>query len=188
MLLMVGVGAGVAVGRWASNAHSVTAAAVLPAAPAGGGQPGSMDDVRFRMVQQAAQRDDAPIPTLLEFAHAALDKGRLDEARRVYERVLRRDAKNVEAITHIGSVLYEEGRVDEALAKDEEALRIDPRYIHALWDRTQYLFHAKRDWARTVQAAEAFLQVAPEGPDADNIRTLMAQARAAANAAAPKPR
>ena len=107
----------------------------------------------------------------------ALDQGRLDEARRVYARVLAREPKNVEAITHVGSVLYAEGNVDAALAKVEEALRLEPRYLHALWDRTQYLFHGKRDYAAAVKAAEAFLAVVPSGPDADNVRKLLAEAR-----------
>ena len=72
---------------------------------------------------------------------------------------------------------YKNPRVDEALAKVEEALRIDPSYIHAHWDRTQYLFHGKRDFAGAVKAGEAFLKVVPDGPDADNVRRLIAEAR-----------
>jgi len=122
-------------------------------------------------------REDTPIPDLLRLAHVALDEGRLDEARQTYGRVLAREARNVEAITHLGAVLYQEGRVDEALAKVEEALRLDPTYIHAHWDRTQYLFHGKQDFTATVAAAEAFLRVMPQGPDADTVRGLMAKAR-----------
>jgi Tfp pilus assembly protein PilF len=137
-----------------------------------------MGDSELRALRQAAVRDDTQIPNLLELAHVALDQGRLDEARDVYGRVLAREARNVEAITHLGAVLYQQGRVDEALAKVEEALRIDPGYIHAHWDRTQYLFYGKRDFPGTVKAAEAFLQVLPSGPDADNVRRLMGEARA----------
>ena len=74
-------------------------------------------------------------------------------------------------------MLFEEGRVDEALAKVEDALRIDPGYVHAHWDRTQYLFYGKRDFTAAVKAAEAFLAVVPQGPDAESVRKLMAEAR-----------
>jgi tetratricopeptide (TPR) repeat protein len=134
-------------------------------------------DIELRALRQAAAREDAPIPGLLQLAHVELDQGRLDEARRVYGRVLTREARNVEAITHLGAVLFQEGRVDEALTKVEEALRIDPSYIHAHWDRTQYLFYGKRDFPAAVKAAEAFLQVLPDGPDAESVRKLMGQAR-----------
>jgi tetratricopeptide (TPR) repeat protein len=177
VLLVVGVGGGVGVGRWVTASRDVTpsstpAAAVTPAMPA------VMNEVELQALRQAAERGDAPIGTLLEFAHVALDQGRLGEAQGIYERVLAREPRNVEAITHIGSVRLQEGRIDEALAKVEEALRIDPRYIHALWDRTQYLYHYKRDYPGAVKAAEAFLAVSPEGKDADNVRKLMADARA----------
>jgi Tfp pilus assembly protein PilF len=144
-----------------------------------------MSDIELGALRLAAAREDTPIATLLQLAHVALEQGRLDEARRVYGRVLAREARNVEAITHLGALFYQEGRVDEALAKVEEALRLDPSYIHAHWDRTQYLFYGKRDFAGTVKAAEAFLQVMPSGPDADNVRRLMGEARQASKPGRP---
>jgi tetratricopeptide (TPR) repeat protein len=136
-----------------------------------------MSDIELRALRQAAAQADTPIPGLLQLAHVELDQGRLGEARGAYERVLAREARNVEAITHLGAVLYQEGRVAEALAMVEEALRIDPAYIHAHWDRTQYLFYGKRDFPAAVEAAETFLRVLPEGPDADSVRKLMGEAK-----------
>lgn len=169
LLLVGGVGAGVLAGRWFGGAPETGAPAGVSSA--------SMTAIELQALRQVAAREDAPVATLLELAHIDLDEGRLGEARRVYERVLAREPRNVEAITHLGGVLFREGRVDDALAKVEEALRIDPRYIHAHWDRTQYLFYGKRDFPATVKAAEAFLEVLPQGPDADSVRKLMAEAR-----------
>jgi tetratricopeptide (TPR) repeat protein len=177
LLLVVGVGAGVAGVRWYGGRQGASAPIAGPAAAPGSGRSVLMSDIELGALRQATAREDTPIPSLLQLAHVALDQGRLEEARGVYGRVLARDARNVEAITHLGAVLYQEGRVDEALAKVEEALRIDPAYIHAHWDRTQYLFHGKRDFPAAVKAAEAFLQVLPTGPDADSVRRLMAEAR-----------
>jgi tetratricopeptide (TPR) repeat protein len=136
-----------------------------------------MSPLDLQALRLASTRDDAPIESVLRLAHIDLDAGRLDMARALYDRVLAREPQNAEAITHHGSILYQEGRVDEALAKVEAALRIDPSYIHAHWDRVQYLFHGKRDFAGAVKAGEAFLKVVPDGPDADNIRRLMTEAR-----------
>jgi tetratricopeptide (TPR) repeat protein len=133
--------------------------------------------IDLQALRPAAVPESAPISALLETAHGALDQGRLDEARAIYARVLAREPRNVEAIRHLGAVLYQQQRVDEAVTKVDEALRIDPKYVHAHWDRAQYLFYGKRDFPATVRAAEAFLQVAPEGPDSDSMRALMSQAR-----------
>jgi tetratricopeptide (TPR) repeat protein len=186
LLVGAGVGGGVIVGRKVLGIPS-TAAPSAPASSAPTDAPTSaMTPAQVDAMRQAATRDDAPVQGMLEFAHIVLDQGKLDEARRVYERVLARDPRNAEAITHIGAVLYQQGRLDEALAKVDEALRIEPTYIHALWDRIQYLYQGKRDYPGTVKAAEAFLTVMPDGPDADSVRKLLADARQ--QAAAPKPR
>ncbi|MBI2529257.1 MAG: tetratricopeptide repeat protein [Candidatus Rokubacteria bacterium] len=177
LLVVVGVGAGLTVGGWLDGKRGAGApAGVLSTAPAV--DPSAMmTEIELQALRQVAAREDAPIPSLLQLAHGALDKGRLDEARQVYQRILTREPRNVEAITHMGGVLFQEGRVDEALGKVEEALRIDSRYIHAHWDRTQYLFYAKRDYPAAVKAAEAFLGIVPDGPDADNMRKLIAEAK-----------
>ena len=174
LLLVVGISGGLTVGRWFTETG---APAGTPRPTSAGGPPAAVTGDALQVLQHLPDRNDAPIPAQLQVAHQALDQGRLDEAGRVYQRVLARDPRNVEAITHIGSVLYQEGRVDDALKKVEEALRLDPTYIHAHWDRTQYLFHGKRDFPAAVKAAEAFLKVVPEGPDADNVRKLLAEAQ-----------
>ena len=177
LLIVVGVGAGVGIERWFTGARETTARAPAPS-PAPAGDPSALvTDVELRALRQVAAREDAPIQSLLQLGHVALDKGRLDEASQVYERVLAREPRNAEAITHLGGVLFQKGHVDEALAKVEAALRIDPRYVHAHWDRTQYLFYGKRDFPAAVKAARAFLAVVPEGPDADTVRKLMAEAQ-----------
>ena len=177
LLVVVGVGAGVGVGRWFTGAQEAAAPAPAPS-PAPAGDPSAlMTEIELQALRQVAAREDAPIQSLLQLAHVALDRGRLDEARLVYERVLAREPRNVEAITHLGGVLFQEGRVDEALAKVEAALRLDPWYVHAHWDRTQYLFYGKRDFPAAVTAARAFLAVVPQGPDADSVRKLMAEAQ-----------
>ena|SRR5690348_7933978 len=176
LLVIVGVGGGMLATRWLGPRHAPGVSALTT--PGQNGLSALMGESELRALQQVTAAPDAPTPRLLQVAHAALDQGRLDEARGLYGRVLAREPRNAEAITHLGAVLYQEGRVDEALAKVGEALRIDPAYIHAHWDRTQYLYHGKRDFAGAIKAAEAFLQVLPSGPDAESVRRLIGEARA----------
>jgi len=179
LLLLAGVGAGMVGSRWSGGGQGVGSSVTLPAAESPRIPPVGMSDIELSALRQAAAREDTPIPSLLQLAHVALDQGRLEEARALYGRVLAREARNVEATTHMGAVFYQEGRIDEALAKVEEALHIDPAYVHAHWDRTQYLY-GKRDFPAAVKAAEAFLKILPQGPDADSVRKLMGEAQAQA--------
>ncbi len=176
LLLAVGIAVGLGGGRWLTRPGRPATTAGAPSPPRGAAPSGLMPEIELQALRLAASREDAPVATLLQFAHVALDQGRLAEVRQAYGRVLAREPRNAEAITHLGAVLFQEGRTDEALAKVEEALRIDPSYIHALWDRVQYL-HAKEDYAATVTAADAFLRVVPDGADAESIRRLRDQAR-----------
>jgi tetratricopeptide (TPR) repeat protein len=169
LLLLAAVGGGVVAGRSFEPGRRVTNPA---------GAPPVKSRIELQALQPAVVPENAPISALLEMAHGALDQGQLDEARAIYTRILAREPRNVEAVTHLGAVLYREQRVEEAVAKVDEALRIDPKYVHAHWDRTQYLFYGKRDFPAAVRAAEAFVQVAPKGPDADSMRALMSEARA----------
>ncbi len=177
LLLAVGIGGGAIVARWFTGAQGTGAPTTTPSATPADAPSTAMTEIELQALRQAVAREDAPVPSVLQFAHAMLDQGKLDEARRAYERVLRQEPRNVEAIDHLGAVLYQEGRVEAALAKVEEALRADPRYIHAHWDRTQYLFYGKRDFPAAIKAAEAFLAIVPRGPDADHMRQLIAEAR-----------
>jgi tetratricopeptide (TPR) repeat protein len=188
LLVVVGVAVGLGVGRWFTGAQDAAPPASAPSPVPAGDPSAVMSEIELRSLRLVAAREDAPIESLLQLAHVALDKGRLDEARPLYDRVLAREPRNVEAITHLGGVLFQEGRVDEALAKVEAALRIDPRYVHAHWDRTQYLFYGKRDFPAAVKAAQAFLAVVPEGPDADSVRKLMADAQKQGATRAPAPK
>lgn len=185
VVLVAGAGGGVVLSRWYAEPARPTIVSSAPLTlPPGVGSPAPdaaraapMNPIELQSLRLASTRDDAPIDSLLRLAHIDLDAGRLDMARALYDRVLAREPQNAEAITHHGSILYQEGRLDEALAKVEAALRIDPIYIHAHWDRVQYLFHGKRDFAGAVKAGEAFLKVVPDGPDADTVRRLMTGAR-----------
>lgn len=168
LLLVGGVGGGVAAGRWLGPGRPVSGVAAAPLVAS---------RLDLQAILPISVPESAPIPALLESAHGALDQGRLEEARGIYARVLAREPRNVEAITHLGAAFYQEQRVDEAMAKVDAALRIDPTYVHAHWDRVQYLFYGKRDYPAAVRAAEAFLRVAPAGPDAETMRGLIGQAR-----------
>ena len=77
VLLIAGVGAGVMVGRWLNGAPGAGAPAGVSSPPPGGGPSATMTEAALQALQQSAPREDAPIAILLQFAHGALDQGRL---------------------------------------------------------------------------------------------------------------
>ncbi|OGK91898.1 MAG: hypothetical protein A2W08_10345, partial [Candidatus Rokubacteria bacterium RBG_16_73_20] len=84
VLVAVGVGVGVTLaGRFGGTPGAGAPAGVPAESPAA-----AMPGIELQALRQAVEREDAPTQSLLQFGHVALDQGRLDEARRVYARVL----------------------------------------------------------------------------------------------------
>lgn len=115
---------------------------------------------------------------MLDAAHSSLEAGRLSEAIAAYKAILDRDPDNAEAHTHMGVILARIGHVDGALKAFNRALAIDPTYAHALWDKGLVLFEQQKDDAGAIEAWEAFLKVAGQGPDTERVRRWIAEARA----------
>jgi len=139
-------------------------------------------------IAERLQRDPNDVQALLRLAHVHLDRGQVEPARGMYQRVLQLDARNVEAITHLGNVAAAEGRVDEALQRFEEALAIDPKYAHALWDKALALQQRKGNPAAAVPVWEVFLKVMPPGSaDYQQAQQMLEEARKGKVAVAGRP-
>lgn len=158
--------------------------------PGGTAQQGPGVSPQLEALRREVEREDVPIPTLLAFAHQALDEQQIAPAIWAYKRALGREPKNPEALVHMGSILFMTGHVDQALANMAEALRADPKYAHAYWDRAHILFNAKHDYKGAIADFQTFLEIIPTGQDADRARAMIGEAQrlaATQPAAAPSP-
>lgn len=145
--------------------------------PAGTTPGGPGVSPQLAALQREVEREDAPIPALLAFAHQALDEQQLSASIWAYKRVLAREPKNPEALVHMGTILAMAGHMDQALANMAEALREDPKYAHAYWDRGHLLVSAKQDYKGAIADFQAFLEIIPTGQDADRARAMIAEAQ-----------
>ncbi|MBI1733974.1 MAG: tetratricopeptide repeat protein [Candidatus Rokubacteria bacterium] len=185
-LVTFGVLLGVLATRFAADEPATATAApppgmspagMPPAGPAPAAPPRPPASPALVALAKEAEAENAPIKTLLEFAHKALDEGHMSPAITAYKQVLAREPKNVEAITHIGGILAQANHVDQALARLDEALAIDPRYAHAHWDRGQILQNGRQDYKGAAAAFARYLELAPKGEYAERARTMLAEAR-----------
>jgi cytochrome c-type biogenesis protein CcmH/NrfG len=173
-LVVIGVGAGVVLGRRAPQ----PSAGAGPAVRAVPGMPGGPAmSAELQSLARETQGEEAPTQKLLEFAHLALDQQHFGLAVPAYKRVLARDPKNAEALTHMGLILYSANHIDQALERIDQALRIDPKYAHAHWDRAYILYETKKDLGGAAKSLEAFLALIPQGQDTDRARALLAEIR-----------
>jgi tetratricopeptide (TPR) repeat protein len=136
---------------------------------------------------QKAEKDDASVKTMLEFARQALDEGHMAPAITTYKRVLGRDPKNPEALTNIGGILFQANHVDQALVRIDEAIAADPKFAPAHWVRAQVLYNGRQDMKGAAASIEKYLALAPKGEDAERARTMLADAKKQLAAGPAKP-
>lgn len=97
-----------------------------------------------------------------------------------YDEVVALDPVNAEAHAYGGWIVHLAGLSEEALERVDRALAVDPEYPDALFFRGMILFQGLDDPAGAVVEFDRYLEFAPDGPLADQVRDVAATARAAA--------
>ena len=180
VLLAFGVLLGVSVGRY-TESDPMAPAPESGAAP--GLSPGPVSPGAPTSTGAGPARPLSPemLAGMLEAARQSLFAGRYSEAIAAYQAVLKRDPRNVNAMSHLGYIVALGGHADAALETFDKALAIDPNYPPAHFFRGQVLAEAKGDYAGAARSWERFLVLVPGGPEHDQVKALLVEARAKAS-------
>jgi protein O-GlcNAc transferase len=96
-------------------------------------------------------------------------RGRLEEARALYEQVLQRWPDQVEARHKLGVVLIQQGRHEDACAHLRAAVAIKPDWA-AAWSHLGLALHAARRDGEALASLDRAISLAPDDADAHNNR------------------
>ncbi len=97
-----------------------------------------------------------------------------------YDEVVALDPANVEAHAYGGWIVYLAGLPEEALERVDRALAVDPDFADARFFRGMILFQGLDDPAAAIVEFDRYLEIAPDGPLADQVRDVADAARVAA--------
>ncbi|MFQ5846827.1 MAG: tetratricopeptide repeat protein [Candidatus Methylomirabilales bacterium] len=111
------------------------------------------------------------VPSSLEEANAAFNRGDFRRALAGYRKILDNDPKNPEALTQIGVLLARGEHHDEAIMAFDRVLDTQPNYPHALFEKGLVLFQGKVQPREGVKVWEQLIKTAP----ADNRYALTAK-------------
>jgi tetratricopeptide (TPR) repeat protein len=132
-------------------------------------------------------REGAPaVPSTLQEANAAFDRGDFRQALEGYKKILEQDTQNAEALTQIGALLARGEHYDDALTTFDRVLGIAPNYPHALFEKGLVLFQGKVQPREAIKIWEQLIKTAP--PDNEYALTakrLLAQVRGSMGRPAP---
>lgn len=164
-----------------------TVGARLPGQPVTGRAPETIGVAERRQALEAAVRARPDDPEAhLALARFLLARRRYPGALRAFDAAARLDPGNAEALAYGGWIVRLAGLVDEGLARIDRAVLADPDYPDARFFKGVILLRDRDDPAGAIPELQRYLVAAPDGPMADGVRALLAEAVAATDP--PQPR
>jgi tetratricopeptide (TPR) repeat protein len=149
----------------------------LPGQTATGNSSGAVSTRQRRADLERAVTDHPDDPAA-ELALARSLTGERDfvAALRHFDAASRLDPKDPESRAYGGWIVYLAGLTDQALPRINAAIAVDEQYPDAHFFKGIVLLRGKNDGAAAVPELQRYLALAPDSPQADQVRQLLAPA------------
>jgi tetratricopeptide (TPR) repeat protein len=146
-----------------------------PKSPAGypGGPAVLVSPEVMRALEQTAKQSPKNAAAWTAFGNALMDSNRYGEAADAYQKALALDPKNVDVRVDMGTCLKNSGRPQLALEEYRKASKLDPNHLFAHRNMGVVLAFDLKDKKEAVKEFEKYLALAPNAPDAGEIRQMV---------------
>ena len=118
--------------------------------------------------------DPNNLAAIIGLGNAYYDSGQWKKAIMMYEHALLIDPRNADVHTDMGTSYRNLGMPERALAEYRTALRLEPGHLNARYHMGSIYAHEKKDYRAAIRAWEELLKLAPNYPQADDIRSGIA--------------
>jgi predicted TPR repeat methyltransferase len=115
-------------------------------------------------------------PVDVDQAVALHRAGRLEEARRAYERILATDTRHVTALHFLGVLHHQTGRSDDGIAAIRRAIELDPEYVDAL-NNLGNILRETNQFDAAFDCYQRVVELMPSHADAWNNLGVMLRGR-----------
>jgi len=178
-MLLVGGLAGYVLSIAGNNgAPAATTATAAPAPANAAPAAGMVDEVALKAYRDILARDPKNLQAAVSAGNMLYDARRYEEAIPFYQQAMAANGRDVNVSTDLGTALWYSGRADAALAQYAASLTIEPAHAQTLYNVGIVRSDGKKDFAGAAQAWETLLQTNPAYPNAANVRTMIAEAKA----------
>ncbi len=133
----------------------------------------------IKLLEQMAKQEPKNSAGWTALGNALMDSNRYTEAVDAYRKSLDLDPSNVAVRVDMGTCLKNSGRPKEAVEEYRKAIKINPNHVNAHRNLGVVLAFELRDNKGAVKEFEKYLELAPNAPDAGDIRRAVAQLQAA---------
>jgi cytochrome c-type biogenesis protein CcmH/NrfG len=146
-------------------------------APYPGGVPMKSPE-EIRQLEQLAKQAPKSAEAWNMLGNALMDSNRFAEAVDAYRKSLEIEPKNTNVRVDMGTCLRNSGKPQEAVDEYKKAIKVDPNHINANRNLGVVLAYDLNDKKGAAKAFERYLELAPNAPDAQEIRQLVQSLKA----------
>ena len=132
----------------------------------------------IKILEEKAKANPKNAGAWAELGNAFMDSGRFNEAIDAYQKSLNIDPKNVDVRVDMGTCYKNIAKPDLALEEYHKALKINPNHPYAHRNSGVVLAFDLHDKAQGKKEFERYLELAPNAPDAGQIRHTIEQLKA----------
>ena len=138
-----------------------------------GGAAVVMSPEEMRLLEQAAKQSPKNAAAWIALGNALMDSNRFGEAADAYQKALALDPQNVDVRVDMGTCLKNSGRPQQAVEEYRKAIKMNPNHIYAHRNMGVVLAFDLKDKKEAAKEFEKYLALAPNAPDAGEIRQMV---------------
>jgi tetratricopeptide (TPR) repeat protein len=124
-------------------------------------------------LQAAAKAAPKNPQAWISLGDALMDAQRFGEAVEAYQKALAIDPKNVPVLVDQGTCYRGTGKFDKAVEQYRKAIKIDPDFPNGHRNLGVVLGFDLNKKTEAIKEFTRYLELAPNGPDADSVRQAM---------------
>jgi len=140
------------------------------------GQIQGQDDLK--LLQEAVKTDPGNVNAWIKMGNILMDTSRFGEAIDAYQKALDLDPKNVDVRVDMGTCYRNIGKPDIAVKEFRKAIGINPNHLYAHKNLGVVLVDDFKDVAQGAKELEKYVQLAPNAPDAEQVRQQIQKLKA----------
>lgn len=132
----------------------------------------------IRQMENAAKAAPKNAGAWIALGNALMDTRRFSEAVDAYQKALALDPKNVDVRVDLGTCYFNSGQPEKAIEEFRKAIKINPNHVNAHRNSGVVLSRGLNRPAEAALEFEKYLALAPNAPDAAEVRQLVQQLKA----------
>ena len=130
------------------------------------------------LLQDLVRKDPKNLGAWIRLGNNLMDSYRFKEAVEAYQKALELDPKNVDVRVDMGTCYRNIGRPEKAVEEYRKAIALDPNHVNAHRNLGIVLAFNTGDKKQAAKELEEYLRLAPNAPDANQMRQEIARLRA----------